>query len=174
MLAFEGSMNLGARVKGFHAVMEHELSHKAKSPNPDAEIEVAAFGGRSMGARAAVIAATANFEAATTTPSITSLILVSYPLQSEKGDLRDKILLELPEKINVLFISGDGDSMCDLSKLRAVRGKMKARSWMVIVKSAGHGMDVKPKRGTEAVGDWEGSGGVVDGEERGYGPYGGD
>jgi predicted alpha/beta-hydrolase family hydrolase len=125
MLAFEGSMNLGARVKSFHAVMEHELSHKANSPDPDAEVAMAAFGGRSMGARAAVIAATA-----TTTPSITSLILVSYPLQSEKGDLRDKILLELPEEINVLFISGDGDSMCNLSKLRAVRGKMKARGWM--------------------------------------------
>lgn len=145
MLAFQGIMNLGARVKGFDAVSEDAKASGAET--------VPCFGGRSMGARAAVIAATAQFEAAVGVTGVSSLILASYPLVSEKGDLRDRILLELPAEMSVLFISGDRDSMCDLRKLSEVRGKMKAKSWMVVVKGADHGMNVAGgKKATEAVG----------------------
>jgi hypothetical protein len=145
MLAFQGIMNLGARVKGFDAVSEDAKASGAET--------VACFGGRSMGARAAVIAATAQFDAAIGATSVSSLILASYPLVSEKGDLRDRILLELPAEMSVLFISGDRDSMCDLRKLNEVRVKMKAKSWMVVVKGADHGMNVAGgKKATEAVG----------------------
>jgi hypothetical protein len=105
-----------------------------------------------MGARAAVMAAAEAQRGSGAHGCIASLILVSYPLQSPKGDLRDRILLEVPAEVEVLFISGDGDAMCDLGALKEVRRKMVARSWMVVVRGAGHGMDVKPKRGTEAVG----------------------
>jgi hypothetical protein len=136
-----------------------------------------------MGARAAVIAATevhhhtkaaaatsatsaTNAAAVTTIASSTSnriircLILISYPLQSPIGDVRDRILLELPAETDVLFISGDRDEMCHVERLRQVRRRMKARSWMVRVRGAGHGMDVKatsnskakPKVVTEEVG----------------------
>lgn len=138
-------MNLGARVKGFDAVSEDAKASGAET--------VPCFGGRSMGARAAVIAATAQFEAAVGDTGVSSLILASYPLVSEKGDLRDRILLELPAEMSVLFISGDRDSMCDLRKLSEERGKMKAKSWMVVVKGADHGMNVAGgKKATEAVG----------------------
>jgi hypothetical protein len=145
MLAFQGIMNLGARVKGFDAVSEDAKASSAET--------VPCFGGRSMGARAAVIAATAQFNAAVGVTSVSSLILASYPLVSEKGDVRDRILLDLPAEISVLFISGDRDNMCDLGKLNEVRGKMKAKSWMVVVKGADHGMNVAGgKKVTEAVG----------------------
>jgi hypothetical protein len=95
-----------------------------------------------MGARAAVVAATAETE---------HLVLVSYPLQTAK-EVRDQILLDLPAAVKVLFVSGDGDSMCELGALREVRAKMKCRSWLVTVRGADHGMNVKPKAATEAVG----------------------
>jgi hypothetical protein len=108
-----------------------------------------AFGGRSMGARAAVMAAHDN-------ESIKLLVLVSYPLIGPKGDMRDQILLDIKEDIKVLFISGDEDSMCDFKKLADVRKKMKAKSWLVTVQGASHGMDLKGgakvKTATEEVG----------------------
>jgi hypothetical protein len=145
MVAFQGIMNLGARVKGFDAVSEDAKASGAKT--------VPCFGGRSMGARAAVVAATAQFDAAIGITGVPSLVLASYPLVSEKGDLRDRILLELPAEMSVLFISGDRDSMCDLRKLSEVRVKMKAKSWMAVVKGADHGMNVAGgKKATETVG----------------------
>ena len=139
MVAFQGSMNLPARIKGFHAVMEH-----ASLPGKQVEC----LGGRSMGARAAVVATSSP-----TGGGVKFLILVSYPLQSEKGELRDKILLELPAEMDVLFVSGDGDTMCGLGKLNEVRRKMRARSWLVVVKGADHGMNVRGgKQATELVG----------------------
>ncbi|KAF2428608.1 hypothetical protein EJ08DRAFT_321267 [Tothia fuscella] len=129
---FQGSMNLKSRTKMFHAVIEHEKSGKV-------------LGGRSMGARAAVLAAHED-------PSVKALVMVSYPLKNEKGDIRDQILLDLREDIDVLFISGDGDSMCDLADLARVRWKMTARSWLCCVRDADHGMNIKPKKATDLVG----------------------
>ncbi|MCJ1258600.1 hypothetical protein MMC24_006433 [Lignoscripta atroalba] len=100
------------------------------------------LGGRSMGARAAVMAAEEETK---------YLILASYPLHTEK-EMRDQILLDLPSSINVIFISGDADSMCDLERLEQVRRKMSCRTWRIVVQTADHGMNVKPKQGTREVG----------------------
>ncbi|KIW29132.1 uncharacterized protein PV07_04969 [Cladophialophora immunda] len=108
-----------------------------------------AYGGRSMGARAAVIASHTDSE-------VRALVLASYPLVGPSGDIRDKILLDVQEDVDVLFISGDNDNMCPLERLQAVREKMKARTWRMVVKGADHGMNIrggkKLKEGTERLG----------------------
>ncbi|KAK5124026.1 hypothetical protein LTR85_002223 [Meristemomyces frigidus] len=127
IVSFKGAMNLVSRTKVFHAVIEHEGFD-------------AALGGRSMGARAACIAATQEER------QTKALVLVSFPLiGGTKGDSREQILLDLPEEIDVLLISGTKDSMCDLEQLAAVTAKMNARCWMVVVQAANHGMDWKWK-----------------------------
>jgi predicted alpha/beta-hydrolase family hydrolase len=132
LLYFQGSMNLKARTKLFHTVSAHEDWSQF-------------LGGRSMGARAAVMAAHENQD-------VIALVLVSYPLKNEKGDIRDQILLDLKEGVDVLFISGNGDSMCDFNDLKKVRQKMKAKSWLAVVNGADHGMNVKPKKATDPIG----------------------
>ena len=141
MLSFQGSMNLGSRVKAFKAVVEHQGSAR-----------VVALGGRSMGARAAVIAAKEvgrGFEG--------RLVLVSYPLIGPKGEVRDKILLDLEEGgPEVLFIGGTKDGMMDFRKLEEARKKMKVKTWVVRVQNADHGMNITPKRATQEVGEMTG------------------
>lgn len=129
--SFQGSMNLKSRIKLFHAVIEH------------LDIEQPNLGGRSMGARAAVQAA-GDYD----TPH---LVLVSYPLVGANGSVRDEILLDIDPKVKVLFISGDGDNMCKIQQLNAVRKKMKAKTWLAIVKGADHGMSLKPKMAVEPM-----------------------
>ena len=136
IICFQGNMNLKSRVKMFGAVYDHASStyqHRT----------TIALGGRSMGARAAVLAVTED---------IKHLILASYPLQTNK-ETRDQILLDLPGDKKVLFISGDHDSMCDLNKLNEVRMKMKAKTWLIRVRDADHGMNVKPKKATVSIGE---------------------
>lgn len=94
-----------------------------------------------MGARAAVMAAS---------DPISRLVLVSYPLHTNK-DVRDQILVDLAPDIEVIFVSGDRDSMCDLQRLEAVRGKMRCKTWRIVVEGADHGMNMRPKAATEAV-----------------------
>ncbi|KAK0838794.1 hypothetical protein LTS02_017669 [Friedmanniomyces endolithicus] len=126
IVSFQGSMSLPSRVKMFHSVIEHE----------DFD---AALGGRSMGSRAAVMAAMQQ------DCKTKALVLVSFPLVGgKKNDSREQILLDLPEDIDVLFISGDRDSMCDLEQLREVILRMTAKCWLVTVKGADHGMSWKP------------------------------
>ncbi|MCJ1300996.1 hypothetical protein MMC08_003795 [Hypocenomyce scalaris] len=129
LLCFQGNMNLKSRVKMFNSVIE------------DQSFSIC-LGGRSMGARAAVMAASDATE---------RLVLISYPLCTGK-ETRDAVLLELTPAVKVIFIVGSRDSMCDLGQLEEVRKKMKAKSWRVVVEEADHGMNVKPKKGTEAVG----------------------
>lgn len=144
-----------------------------------------------MGARAAVMAARQE---------TTHLVLVSYPLHTPK-DLRDQILLDIPEHVKVIFVTGERDEMCDLQRLEDVRGKMACRTWRVVVKGADHGMNCKPRSATEEMqretgrvvagwldGDgaeedkregrtaWDGEGGVVrwSGWADGEGDWGGD
>lgn len=142
-ICFQGTMNLSNRTKTFHAVLEDQGRARA-------------LGGRSMGSRAAVVAATECNE--DVRPE--AVVLVSYPLTSEKGgktrkdggeDPRKQILLDLPEAVDVLFVIGSADNMCDLADLREVRGRMKARSWVMEVKSADHGMSLKPKAAVQGV-----------------------
>ena len=129
ILCFQGNLNLKSRVKMFDAVTLQQDSCRA-------------LGGRSMGARAAVMAAKEN---------TTHLVLVSYPLQSGK-DVRDQILHDISEHVKVIFVTGDRDSMCDLDRLELVRRKMKCRTWRIVVQDADHGMNTWPKAGTESVG----------------------
>jgi predicted alpha/beta-hydrolase family hydrolase len=145
VILFNGNSNVKARAAGFDAVAKYHIRSRPSSANRFEFV----YGGRSMGARAAVMAAHQD-------KSIEKLILCSYPLTSPKGDMRDQILLDLDEKVNILFISGDNDSMCDLEDLQKVRQKMKAKSWLVVVRNADHGMSLrggkKMKEGTEQVG----------------------
>jgi predicted alpha/beta-hydrolase family hydrolase len=138
ILAFQGSMNLKARTKGFQACISH-----LSTTTPKARKLV--LGGRSMGARAAVIAATELLSSSPSSVSSIDLVLVSYPLNGPKGDVRDQILLDLPATMRVLFIIGDKDAMCPLSLLGTTREKMVAKSQLVVVEGADHGMHVRGK-----------------------------
>ncbi|KAF3042067.1 hypothetical protein E8E11_006578 [Didymella keratinophila] len=143
LLAFQGSSNLGARVRGFHACRAH-LGSEEKD---------VVFGGRSMGARAAVMAATELVaEGEGKLAGRVRLMLVSYPLQGPK-DVRDQILLDLPKEMEVLFIIGDRDAMCPLELLGEVRRKMEAKSRLVVVRGADHGMNVRPTSMTQELGE---------------------
>ena len=132
ILCFQGNMNLKSRVKMFESVIASDLN--VKTPR--------CLGGRSMGARAAVMVTTEN---------ATHLVLVSYPLHTGK-ESRDQVLLDLPASIKVIVVSGDRDEMCDLERLEQVRNKMTCKTWRVVVQNADHGMNVKPKAGTQEVG----------------------
>lgn len=133
ILCFQGNMNLKSRVRMYSAVIEDQSFSTC-------------LGGRSMGARAAVMAATNATE---------RLVLVSYPLHTDK-ETRDEILLELAPSMKVIFVIGSRDSMCNLGQLEIVRGRMKCATWLVVVQEADHGMTVKPNKGTEAVGKMTG------------------
>ena len=143
-ICFQGTMNLSHRTKTLHAVLEDQGRARA-------------LGGRSMGARAAVITATECDEAMR--PE--ALVLVSYPLTTEKGtkmkgkdgeeDPRKQILLDLPADVDVLFVIGAKDGMCDLGALAEVRQSMQVKSWLMEVKDADHGMSFAPKGGVQAV-----------------------
>jgi predicted alpha/beta-hydrolase family hydrolase len=159
VLAFQGSMNLKARTKGFHACIEEvhssqETAQKRK-PKERNRRKRMLLGGRSMGARAAVIAASEHLAEQDHEQEDMSiqLILVSYPLQGPKDDLRDQILLDLPESISILFIIGDKDAMCPFDLLNETRSKMVAKSQVVVVRDADHGMNIKPASATKEVGE---------------------
>lgn len=129
ILCFQGNMNLNSRVSLFASVIRDQSFDSA-------------VGGRSMGARAAIMAAT---------PDTKYLVLVSYPLQGGKR-LRDQILKDIDASKEVLFVIGDNDKMCNLAKLEQVRQKMACKSWRIVVEGADHGMDIRPKQATENVG----------------------
>jgi predicted alpha/beta-hydrolase family hydrolase len=159
VLAFQGSMNLKARTKGFHACIEEvyssqETAQKRKLKEQNRKKRML-LGGRSMGARAAVIAASEHLAEKDHEREETSiqLILISYPLRGPKDDLRDQILLDLPESISILFIIGDKDAMCPLDLLNDTRSKMVAKSQVVVVRDADHGMNIKPASATKEVGE---------------------
>jgi predicted alpha/beta-hydrolase family hydrolase len=147
VLVFQGSMNLASRVKGFHACIEH-----VDEKTGDATRLV--LGGRSMGARVAVMAAAEVLEQ--DEEAAVKLVLVSYPLQGPK-DVRDQILLSLPASVSVLFVIGDRDAMCPLDLLNDVRSKMKAKSQLVVVQGADHGMHTKPASVEQEVGEQSGT-----------------
>ena len=122
-------MNLASRVKMFSEVMRNQNF-------------ATCLGGRSMGARAAVTAATRDTQ---------QLVLVSYPLHTNK-ETRDQILLDIEPDVNLLFVVGDRDHMCALSRLQTVRNKMKCKTWLLVVQGADHGMSMIPKSATAAIG----------------------
>ena len=142
--AFQGSANLGARVKAFracHAHVQEEVASRGQT---------LVFGGRSMGVRAAVMAASelmaesSDGKAGGAAQASVKLVLVSYPLVGPKGDVRDGILLGLGGDVEVLFVSGDRDVMCPLQRLDEVRTSMAVSSRLVVVRGADHGMRTRP------------------------------
>jgi predicted alpha/beta-hydrolase family hydrolase len=155
VLAFQGSANLGARVKAFRACHAHLCSQQMDEG--DRARRGVLFGGRSMGARAAVMAAAelmgSDVGGASGEKMKVRLVLVSYPLVGPKGDLRDEVLLNLSDEVDVLFVSGERDAMCPLSRLEEVRGKMAARSRLVVVRGADHGMHTRPAGLEKEVGE---------------------
>lgn len=140
ILAFQGNANLASRAKGFDACIEH-LEGKGDPPS------TLLLGGRSMGARAATIAAYAHLHG---DPALqgrytsAKLILINYPLVGPKGN-RDAGLISLPASALVLFIAGENDAMCPLDMLHSVCEKMEAESTVVVVRGADHGMRIKGK-----------------------------
>lgn len=154
-VTFQGNMNLKGRVKQFKAVAKWCQNNQEGGESTDGVAATSlVLGGRSMGARAAVIAATelesgpnaedaAADDIATNVQLSKKLILVSYPLVSPKEDLRDQILLDLDDSWEVLFISGTRDDMCPFEKLEDVRREMRAKTWLVRVVDADHGMNMK-------------------------------
>ncbi|CAK4015462.1 Hypothetical predicted protein [Lecanosticta acicola] len=145
VVCYQGTMNLRHRVRGFEAVIENCLEGREGTGKK------VAIGGRSMGARAAVLTALGEKKR----EAVEALILVSWPLLTGKGERelerREQILLDLPEEMDVLFILGSEDRQCPLEQFMEVRQKMRARSWVVEVKGADHGMSVKRKEGVQAV-----------------------
>ena len=129
IVCFKGTMNLTSRVKMFSGVMRNQNF-------------ATCLGGRSMGARAAVMAAT---------PDTQQLVLASYPLHTNK-ETRDQILLDIEPGVDVLFVVGDKDTMCDLSRLQTVRNKMKCKTWLLVVQGADHGMKMSPQGATAPIG----------------------
>ncbi|KAF2261135.1 hypothetical protein CC78DRAFT_361841 [Lojkania enalia] len=155
-LAFQGTVNLAARIKGFHACAEYLVDEKEWG-YVDGKKGKMVIGGRSMGARAAVTAAKEMLgEEKEGKSNDMNLILVSYPLKGPKDDIRDRILIDLSKDVRILFITGDRDSMCPLDMLQKVRKKMKAKSWLIVVKGADHGMHVKPAKAEKVLGEMTG------------------
>jgi len=160
ILAFQGSMNLKVRTKGFHACIDElnssQLTVLKGAKEDRAGSKTLLLGGRSMGARAAVIAASehlASLDDKEAEELNLRLILVSYPLLGPKDVMRDQILLDLPKTVRILFISGDEDAMCPIDTLNETRDKLTAKSQLVVVTDANHGMHVVPASRTKRVGE---------------------
>ena len=121
IVVHEAQSNLEHRVACYKAMTEHE--------------DYATYiGGRSMGSRTAATLATSH-------PETKAVVLVSYPLFNN-GECREQILLDLPARLDVLFILGSKDPMNQCKKFEEVRARMKARSWVCIVQGAAHMMDM--------------------------------
>lgn len=147
VVTWQGNMNLTSRVRGFKTVVEAVKSDDGKK---------VALGGRSMGARAAVLTALEMIEEGGAAAAPEALVLVSWPLTAGKEgkrepERREKILKDLPESTDVLFVVGERDEQCDLEMFEEVRAEMKARSWVVVVKGADHGMGLREKAGVETM-----------------------
>lgn len=84
-------MNLASRVKMFNVVIDNINQERVSNVKKG---EVKAIGGRSMGARAAVMVARDRVG------SVKELVLVSYPLVNG-GDVRDQILLDIESDVKV-------------------------------------------------------------------------
>lgn len=150
IVCYQGTMNLTNRIKYFHIVIENEKKHTQTTTSGEVVL-----GGRSMGARAAVLTALERREKMSEKEKIGALVLVSYPLmagtkgEKREEERREKILKDLDEGMDVLFIVGDADAQCPMEMLEEMRGVMRARSWVCVVEGADHGMGMKPNKAAE-------------------------
>ncbi|KAK4998128.1 hypothetical protein LTR66_002607 [Elasticomyces elasticus] len=107
------------------------------------------LGGRSMGARAATAVHSAPLKEINLSRR---LVLHSYPLVAATGKpdpKREDSLLALGADAEVLFVSGSEDALCPLDQLAAARKRMQARSWLITVEGADHGLDLRVGSGGE-------------------------
>ncbi|CAN9424461.1 unnamed protein product [Alternaria alternata] len=158
-------MELQARIKGFHECID-QLDLKL---NAGGTGNTLLLGGRSMGARAAVMAASeylAKKDNSEAEAMAVQLILTSYPLGSEdyvinqegsEDPVRNRELLDLPGTVKILFIVGGDDTMCPLNLLNHTRNMMAAKSKLIVVRGADHGMNVTPAHLTVDLGEQTGS-----------------
>lgn len=135
VLGFDGSMNLTARSKSFVALI--------KWAGECSRVHTISLAGRSMGCRAAAIAAKECFHM----PKLSGkLVLQSYPLvgagKGRKDEERKQVLLDLPSKCSVLFESGSKDEMTPIDALRAVQTSMNAQTATVVILEADHGLQL--------------------------------
>jgi len=128
LLMFDGSKSIMSRVEEYKTTME-ATNHCNN------------IGGRGMGGAAAARCAD---------KATKHVVLVSYPL-GRGSELRDAELIALPPWTKTIFVSGDRDNLIDIDELDAVREKIKAQTWRVIVRGADHEMRLIPERGTKAV-----------------------
>jgi predicted alpha/beta-hydrolase family hydrolase len=90
--------------------------------------------GKSMGGRIGCHLALAQ------PASIAALVCLGYPLVGVRGDVRDKVLLELTRP--VLFVQGTRDSLCPLEQLATVRARMQAPHELFVVEGGNHSLIV--------------------------------
>lgn len=95
-------------------------------------------GGKSMGGRAASMAAAAGLRC-------DGLVFLGYPLHpaGKKDKLRDAHLPDIAPPM--LFVQGTRDSLCDLDLLRPVLARVGRRARLHVVEGGDHSLDV-PKR----------------------------
>jgi predicted alpha/beta-hydrolase family hydrolase len=135
VLGFDGPMHLGSRIKSFVALIKWAAG--------SGKVTTISLSGRSMGCRAATIAAKEVLEI----PKFSrKLVLQSYPLlgggKGTKDAERKQVLLDLPADVSILFQSGNQDEMCPLEDLRELRSSMNAKSTLVSIQDADHGLQL--------------------------------
>jgi predicted alpha/beta-hydrolase family hydrolase len=88
--------------------------------------------GKSMGSRVGCHLALAE--------EVSGLVCLGYPLRGARGDLRDRVLLDLRRPI--LFVQGTRDRLCPLEELEQVRRRMAAPSELHVVEGGDHSLEV--------------------------------
>jgi predicted alpha/beta-hydrolase family hydrolase len=71
---------------------------------------------------------------------VSGLVCLGYPLRGARGDLRDRVLLDLRRPI--LFVQGTRDRLCPLEELEEVRRRMAAPSELHVVEGGDHSLEV--------------------------------
>jgi len=71
---------------------------------------------------------------------VSGLVCLGYPLRGQRGELRDRVLLEL--RTPVLFVQGTRDRLCPLDALEDVRRGMAATSRLHVVEGGDHSLEV--------------------------------
>lgn len=125
VLCFEDRRNVPRRAATFKSLLDDFPS-------------VTIFGGRSKGSVASV---EASFDS-----NVKKLILLSFPLSSQKSGHPRRALMQLQEDAEVLFIGGDRDELCGLGDLAEIRKSMKARSWLIQIEGGDHGIKFEKEK----------------------------
>ena len=104
---------------------------------------ITAIGGRSMGAQAAARAQLYG--------PAKKAVFFSYPLV--RGvTIREEELLAIEADVDVLFIIGDEDPMAQELHFRAVRSRMRCRTWWMKVKRGDHSLFFDANFGRKRIG----------------------